>query len=361
MIASQRSAHIEAINHISKGLDLLAALPDTSERIQQELTLQIALGAPLIATKGYTAPEVEHAYARALELCRHIAECSQRFQILWGLSAFYGVRAELATARELSEQLLGMAQGERDSALLLAAHHALGQYLYFQGDFASAREHFEQGVRLYDKRQHSSLAFVYGQDPGMACLSYLAWTLWFLGYADQAVERSQQALSLAQGLAHPVSLAFAQVFAAALHQLRGETRLTQERAEAAISLSSEHGFQYWLTLGTLYQGWVVAELGQPDKGTSQIRHGLGALGAMGANLGQPYFLARLAGAYEKAGQPEEGLAAVADALATLNETGEQFYKAEIYRLKDDLTLAERTVQGLGVGVAQVSQSTVQRC
>jgi class 3 adenylate cyclase/predicted ATPase len=359
-IASQRSAHAEAISHLSKGLELLKTLPDTSERVQHELTLQIAIGAPLIAAKGYTAPEVEHTYARALELCRQIGEPSQLFPVLWGLSAFYGVRAELATARELSEQLLRMAQRERDPALLLAAHHALGQYLYFQGDFASAREHFEQGVGLYDRRQHSSLAFVYGQDPGMACLSYLAWTLWFLGYAGQALERSREALTLAQGLSHPVSLAFAQAFAAALHQLRGEIHLSQERAEAAISLSSEQGFQYWLTVGTLYRGWAVAERGQRDEGTSQIRHGLDTLGAIGANLGQPYFLARLAGAYEKAGQAEEGLAALTDALATLEETGERFYEAEIYRLKGDLTLAESRVQGVGLSVTKAPQFTVQR-
>jgi predicted ATPase len=194
----------------------------------------------------------------------------------------------------------------------------------------------------------------------MACLSYLAWTLWFLGYAGQALERSREALALAQELSHPVSLAFAQVFAAALHQLRGEIHLSQERAEAAISLSSEKGFQYWMTVGTLYRGWAVAERGQRNEGTLQIRHGLDTLGAIGANLGRPYFLARLAGAYEKGGQAEEGLAVLADALAILDESGERFYEAEIYRLKGDLTVAESRVQGQGLSVAGISQCTVQR-
>jgi predicted ATPase/class 3 adenylate cyclase len=337
-IAGQRSAHAEAISHLTKGLDLLKTLPDTSERVQYELTLQIALGAPLIATRGYAAPAVEDAYARALELCRQIEDPPQLFPALWGLSAFHGVRAELKTARELSEQLLRLAQGVQCPALLLEAHHALGQYLYFMGDFSNAREHFEQAIALYDPRQHSSLAYLYGQDPGMACLSYLAWTLWFLGYADQALERSAEALTLAHDLAHPVSLAFAQDFAAALHQLRREVHLTRERAEFAIALSSEQGFQFWLTAGTLYRGWALAELGQREEGILQMRNGLAAFRATGAKLGQPYFLARIAEAYEEAGQTDEGLSVLADAMATADNTEERHYESELYRLKGQLSL-----------------------
>jgi predicted ATPase/class 3 adenylate cyclase len=340
--ASQRSAHAEAISHLTKGLDLLKTLPDTSERAQYELTLQIALGAPLIATRGYAASAVEDAYARALELCRQMGEPPQLFPVLWGLSAFYGVRAELKTARELSEQVLRLAQGVRDPALLLEAHHALGQYLYFMGEFSLAREHFEQGIALYDPRQHSSLAYLYGQDPGMACLSYLSWTLWVLGYAGQALERSAEAITLAHDLSQPVSLAFAQDFAAALHQLRREVHLTREQAEAAIALSKEQGFQFWLTAGTLYRAWALAEMGQVEEGILQMRNGLAAFRATGAKLGEPYFFARMAEAYEKGGQADEGLSVLADALATVNNTGERHYESELYRLKGKLNLTRHS-------------------
>jgi predicted ATPase len=357
--ASQRSANAEAISHLTRGLELLKILPDSPERIHYELTLQIALGAPLIATKGYAASEVEQAYGRALDLCQQVGGPPQLFPVLWGLSAFYGVRAELETARELAEQLLRLAQRAQDPALLLEAHHALGQYLFFMGEFSAAREHFEQGIALYDPRQHGSLAFLYGQDPGMACLSYLAWTLWFLGYASQALERSREALTLAQELSHPVSLAFALDFAAALHQLRQEVHLTQERAEAAIALSSEQGFQFWLTAGTLYRGWALAEQGR-DEGTSQMRQGLDAFSAIGAKLGEPYFLARLAEAYEKGGQADEGLNLLADVLATVDNTKERFYEAELYRLKGQLTLARSIVQGAEFSVRKGPQLTVHR-
>jgi predicted ATPase len=245
----------------------------------------------------------------------------------------------------------------QDQALLLEAHHALGQYLYFMGEFSRAREHFEQGISLYDPRQHSSLAYLYGQDPGMACLSYLSWTLWFLGYADQALERSAEALTLARDLRHPVSLAFAQDFAAALHQLRREAHLTQERAEAAMALSSEQGFQFWLTSGTLYRGWALADLGQLEEGTLQMRDGLAAFRATGARLGEPYFLARLSEAYGKGGQADEGLRVLADALATVDNTGERFYEAEQYRLKGELILAQSGVQGVGASVKAGPQFT----
>jgi class 3 adenylate cyclase/predicted ATPase len=357
-IASQRSACAEAISHLTKGLELLSSLPDSSERAQYELALQIALGAPLIATRGYAASAVEEAYARALELCRQMGDPPQLFPVLWGLSAFYGVRADLKTARELSEQLLRIAEGVHDPALLLEAHHALGQYLFFMGEFPRARGHFEQGISLYDPRQHSSLAYLYGQDPGMACLSYLSWTLWFLGYPRQALARSAEALTLASDLSHSVSLAFAQDFAAALHQLRREVQLAQGRAEAAIALSSEQGFQFWLTTGTLYRGWALAELGQLEEGILQMRNGLAGFRTTGAKLGEPYFLARLSEAYEKGGQAREGLSVLADALATVDNTGERFYEAEQYRLKGELILAESTVQGLGGSVKEDPPFTV---
>src|SRR5262249_46300912 len=148
--AVQRSANAEAIGHLTAALELLKTLPDTSERAQQELTLQIALGAPLIITKGYAAPEVEHAYTRAQELCQQVGETRQLFPVLWGLLSVYATRAQLQTAHELGEQLLSLAQSVQDSLLLVEAHFQLGLILYFLGRFGPAREHLEQGVDFYD-------------------------------------------------------------------------------------------------------------------------------------------------------------------------------------------------------------------
>ncbi len=336
--ASQRSANVEAISHLTKGLELLKTLLDTPERAQQELTLQIALGAPLMATKGYTAPEVEKVYARSRELCQQMGETPQLFSVLRGLWAFYNVRAEYETARELGEQCLTLAQRVQDPALLVEAHYALGNTLFLLGEFASVLEHLEQGIAVCDPQQHRFRTFLYGQDPRVGCLSYAAAVLWCLGYSDQALKRSHEALALAHELSHPFSLAFALLLAAIFHQRRREWRGTQERVEADITLSTEQGFQYLLASGTIWRGWALAEQGQGEEGIAQIRQGLAAWRATGAEIFRSHSLAMLAEAYGKVGQAEEGLSVLAEALDVVDKNGEGEYEAELYRLKGQLTL-----------------------
>jgi tetratricopeptide (TPR) repeat protein len=243
--ASQRSAYQEAINHLAKGIEVLKLFPDTPERARQEISLQLTLGPALIATKGWAAPEVEDAYIRARELCQREGETSQLFPVLWGLWVFYYVREELRKAHELAEQLLALAQGAKDPTLLMEAHMALGTILHPLGEFISARKHLEQSIALYDPQRHRPLAFLYGgADAGMRGLTQIAWTLWMLGYPNQALERMRSGITLAQDLSQPHSLAFALCFAAELHQFRREARNVQERAEEALRLSAEQGLPF---------------------------------------------------------------------------------------------------------------------
>jgi len=233
--AVQRSAPTEAISNLTAALGLLKTLPDTLERTQQELTLQITLGPVLIATKGNAASEVEQTYSRARELCHKVGETSQLFPVLFGLRSFYLVRAELLTAHELGEQLLRLARSVQDSDLLLEAHAALANTFFFLGEVAPAREYAEQGVTLYDPQNHRSLAFLYGLDPGVFCLSRAAHALWFLGYPDQALKRNQEAFTLARELSHPYSLGWILSLAAEHRQFRREWQAAQELAEATIT------------------------------------------------------------------------------------------------------------------------------
>ena len=240
--AAGRSAHAEAIGYFRQALEVLALLPDTSERTQQELALQRALGASLLATRGFAAPEVEHAYTRARALCERLGGTREIGPVLFGLWGFYEVRGDLRTARELAEQLLTLAQRQDDPALLLQGHRALGDTLCWLGEFVPARSHLEQGIALYNPQQHRAHALLYGQDPGIGCLSYAANVLWVLGYPDQALQQSQEALTLAQELSHPFSLAYALSRAAELHGLRREWQAVQEGAEALMALTREQGF-----------------------------------------------------------------------------------------------------------------------
>jgi predicted ATPase len=321
-------------------------LPDTPERVQRELVFQIALGPTLMATKGYAAPEVEHAYARAKELCQQVGETPHLFQVLHGLQRFYLIRAELQTTRELGEQLLTLAQSMPDSVFLLQAHRALGDSLFWLGKVAQARVHFEQGITLYNPQQHRSLAFVYGEDPGVICLCYVARALWGLGYPEQALQRIHEALTLARELSHPLTQVFALYFAVVLHASYREARAAQERAEAAIALSTEHGFALWLTRGTVLHGWALVEQGQGEKGVTEMYQGLAAYRATGAEVARPYWLALLAEAYGHLGQVEEGLRALEEALAAVERTEERFHEAELHRLKGELLLM-RSVEHRG--------------
>jgi class 3 adenylate cyclase/tetratricopeptide (TPR) repeat protein len=207
--ASDRSAHLEAISHCTTGIELLTTLPETPEHTQQALTLYIALGAALQQTKGFAVPEVEHAYAQARAWCQQVGETPELVPVLFGLFRFYVARPQLHTARELGDTLLRLAQRTDDPALTVIAHYALGSTWLWLGAFPAARQHLEGGIALYTPDQHRALVFRIGQDLGVGCRLYGAWTLWLLGYPAQALIHLHDALALAHELSHPFSLAFA--------------------------------------------------------------------------------------------------------------------------------------------------------
>jgi class 3 adenylate cyclase/tetratricopeptide (TPR) repeat protein len=267
----ERSAHVEAVSHLTKGLELLRTLPDTPARTQRELRLHIALGTPLTALKGFAAPEVERTYIWARELCQRIGEPPQLFPVLMGLWRLYCARGIFQTTRELAEQLFALAQRLHDPARLLGAHNALGSTLLWLGEAALARTHLAQGIALYNPPQHRSHAFRSGQDLGVACLAFTTWVLWLLGYPDQALAKGHEALMLARDLSHPFSLAYALHFVAGLHLFRREGPAAQNQAEALRHLSTEQGFPLWVATGTLFRGWAWAAQGQAGDGIMQIR------------------------------------------------------------------------------------------
>jgi predicted ATPase len=222
--------------------------------------------------------------------------------------------------------------------LLLLAHRVLGQTLTFLGEFSTAQAHLERGIALYDPEQHRSLASLYGQDQGVVCRSWAALALWCLGYPDQALRHSREALTLAQELAHPFSLAYAMCFAGMVCQLRREVQAAEERAAAEIALCTEQGFALYLARGKILRGWTMAAQGQAAEGLAQMRQGLAAYQATGAAVFRPYYLCFLAEAQGKVGQAEEGLTVLGEAVAAVHKTGERIYEAELYRLKGDLLL-----------------------
>jgi class 3 adenylate cyclase/predicted ATPase len=338
--AVQRSAHAEAIVHLRQGLALLETLPETPQRLQREVDLLIAMGASLHAVQGYAAAEVRETYTYAQQLCQHLEDPYQLFPVLRGLCSYHIVRAELRTAHALGEQLLILAQQVHDTAMLCAAHRALGTTLFDLGAAADALTHYTQGLALYDFQQHRASALLYGEDTGVLCHSFAALALWCLGYPEQGLTQNQQAVTLARQIAHPFSLAFALSFAAVFHQLRREEHCAQECAEAAISLAQEQGFPLWRARGVALRGWALAHQGEAKEGIEQLTQGLRAFHSTGAEITRPYWLALFAEAHGSMGQPEAGLAVLMEALTHVDTTGERWYEAEIYRLKGELLLQQ---------------------
>jgi class 3 adenylate cyclase/predicted ATPase len=335
--ALQRSAYADAIDRLTAAIDLLQRLPDSPERIQRELLLQLPLGPALYAVQGYAAPETERAYTRARELCERLGDPPELFPTLFGLWALHVVRGELRRADELAEQLLRRAQGTQDSALLLYAHLALGETSYWLGDLRPAGEHLEMAMSLYDPERHRLLTLRYlGIDAGVYCSSFAAHTLWLLGYPDRAIKRGNEALALAQALSHPVSLGFAGGSLTILHQFRREAPAAQETAERMIALSAIDD----LAFATSVRGWAIAEQGRHEEGIAQIQEGLAAHRRTGGELTRTYLLCLLAEAYGEASRLDDELNALTGALAAADENEIRFYEAETHRLKGELLLRQ---------------------
>ena len=239
---------------------------------------------PLIATEGYAAPDVGSVYMRARELCQQLGETPEISEVLWGLWTFYILRAELGTAREIAEEFLRLSERLPYPGLAMRGHLAMEVTCMHLGEFAPAMEHFEKALSLYDPERHRDDAFFYSQNPGVAMRCFAAWALWFLGQPDQALDRMQEALTLARELSEPHGLAHALFFAAILHQLRREERMAQEHAEAAIAISSEHGLVMYQAQATITRGWALIEQGRQEEAIEQMRQGLAAYQATGTEL-----------------------------------------------------------------------------
>ena len=334
--AAERFANKEAIAHFTEGLALLKSQPKNQAQQRQELMLQLAMGPPLSSLKGFAAPEVEVACSRAYKLCQQVGGARLQFPALWGLWHYYLVNSDFPKAETLAEQLIGLAHTANDHAFLADAYRAKGETLLWSGEFSQARAYFEKGIDLTDaRRQHSAFA----ENPGVSCRFFSAIALWFLGYPDQALLRSQEAVTMAQEMAHPFSLSAAHHFAAWLHLLRKESQTTMHHAEAAMTIAVDQGFVFFIAYDTMLKGWATAEQGQMKNGISMLREGLDAFQATGAKILVPQWMVVLAELYGKLGQTEEALSTLAAAqILSEKNNGELYYLAEMFRLRGQLLI-----------------------
>jgi predicted ATPase len=335
-----RSAMVEAAAQLQKGLDQLGLLPDTHERQGQELEFWSALGAVLIAVKGQAAPETGHAYARARELWARLGSPSGFLQIPFGQSRYHMYRGEFDLAQRLAEDLLRLSGQRNDSAGLVLGHCSSGRNLSIVGSFASSRSHLEEALALYDPVSHRVLVREAGVDPQVLSQAFLGIVLFCLGYPDQALAQSRAAIAEARRSTHPPSLASALAIGAGLLSLGGDNAALGDRADELVAITTEQGFPAWHAQATIYRGYAKVENGDVVEGVSLLRSGVSAYRATGTVTWTAHLIALLASACQMAGQAEESLTLLDDALHIVESTRERWLEAELNRHKGQLLLQQ---------------------
>ncbi|HWZ67531.1 MAG TPA: AAA family ATPase [Stellaceae bacterium] len=338
--SAARSAMAEAATQFQKALDLLALLADDLERRRKELEFCSALGAVLLAVKGFAAPETGHAYVRARELWEQLGSPSEFLQVPFGQSLYHTARGELDLAQRLAEDLLRLSRQRDDSAGLVLGHHSSGRTLMFVGRFASSRLHLEEALALYDPTYHSALVHQVGFHSHAVPQAYLGIVLFCLGFPDRALVPSGAAIVEARRLAHPPSVAASLNMGARLRSLAGDDAALGEWADQLVAVTTEQGFAHWRAEGTIYRGWVTVKKGDVTEGISLLRSGSATYRATGAEMWTPCHTALLATAYEIAGQVDDAVSQLDEALQIVERTGERWLEAELNRHKGQLLLRQ---------------------
>jgi predicted ATPase len=293
-----------------------------------------------MSAKGNAAPETGGVFASARALWEQLGSPSEFLQVPYGQSIYHAARGEIDVALRLDENLLRLSDQRNDSRGLVLGHMSAGRNLTFIGSFLSSRSHLEETLAIYDPILHRSLDQLAGVHPHVAARAQLGIALFCLGFLDQALAQSNSAIAEAQGLAHPPSLAVSLGLAMRVFSLLGENAALAERVEQLVAVTTEQGFPFWRAQGAIYGGWVKVKAGDVKEGISFLRSGTAAYRATGAEAWMPHYIALLAGASEVAGQNEEALALLDDALQTVERTRERWLEAELNRQKGQLLLRQ---------------------
>ncbi|WP_458745386.1 adenylate/guanylate cyclase domain-containing protein [Candidatus Nitrosocosmicus sp. T] len=336
--AIQRSSNVEAVSHLTKGLELLNNLADSPMRVQQEIDVLTTIGPALMATKGPASAEVKRVYDRAKTLCEQVGQSSLLFPVFFGLWRFYLLRANFEVAQDLANRLVKLVNQNTHQQFLMDTYFIIGVTSFWRGDFQYAHRNFEKVIAMYDPQLHYIHTFLLGQDPLFVCLSYDAFILWTMGYPDQSLKKISEAVNLARNRNHPFSLAYALFGTSKIYQLRHDHLMTYRWAEEAIILSTDNDFPYFGSISSILKGWSVVEKGDIKGGIIQIQDGLANLKMTESAVNKTYYLALLAEAHKKNGDVIEGQKVVSEALDMVSRNKELWYESELYRIKGDLAI-----------------------
>jgi predicted ATPase len=333
-LATERSANLEAIAHCTKGLDCVKASPESPDLARQELALQVTIGVPLVATKGYGAPEAAAHYHRARELCEQMGETHQLLPVIYGQWLDSAAHGDYRTARAFGEELLHFAAQQEDSGPVVVGHRTIAWIDLFLGDLSRSQTHVDQGLSLYDAERHRSLAFQYAHDSKVALLGCRACLEWLTGYPARAVETGHESIAHARHLGHPNSLAYALCYGGATPAVfRREPAAVAEAADELIELSEKQAFPLRLTTGTVFRGWSVAHVGCSEEGIALMQKALANLDYARQNYARTLYVALLVEAALANGMDREASRALDEAFTLAERTGERWWDAELHRLR----------------------------
>lgn len=336
----QRSANLEAISLLTKGLQVLEKLPEGPEKNQTELMLQATLGPAVIATKGFGASEVGAIFSRSAELCKIIGETPHLFPSVWGQWVYNLVQANLKAAVNLSAEMLNMGEHFQQSSMLIEGNWTMGNNLFWLGEYEKAAEFLEKALKLYDPQFHHPHAYIFGQDPAVAAHCYQSYTYWYLGYPDKALQKTDEVLKIANELKHPFSIGWALAFGTMVAGFRKDADLTLQRANATIEYCQKQAYPFWLSACLVWLGWAMAEKGNVDEGIKNMRQGLSIFDAIGSNVVQPMFMGILAEVLGENGNLEEAITIVDKAFEKARIQEEKTSEIDLYRIKGKLLLKQ---------------------
>jgi len=361
--ASRIYANADVIELLARALDLLATLPESAERDAQELSLQAALGAPLVALEGYNTRRVIAVYSRILELSDRLGQPSDP-RALRGLAIARILQGDYRASAALGQQLLQLAKMGQDQVLLVEGHYVRGVAAFWQGEFALAQTHLEQALAHIAPEQHQTHISLYAQDPRPVCLSRLAYTLWYRGHLAQAWQLMAESLATPDGTGHPYSLAYARTFACFLALDSQDQEEFGRQVTALLQLSTQHQFRYFTNMAQSLRGYWLARQGEPAAGLRQMKRVLAQWQQEEAYLHRTAQLGWLAHVYGLLGQTDKAQATLAESLALVAERGERYYEAELRRLQAEFDgtngRIEQAAEGLqqALAVAQKQQSPI---
>ena len=335
-----RSAYVEAVEHLTQGIELTKLLPASPERGRKELRLHLALGPAVTACKGLSAPETVQVYSRAHDLLGNGGTLAEQMIVLSGLWNGHWGRAEHSAALEVAKECLAFAEGHEHVEASALANRMTGLTLCTMGAFVEARRHLEQTLGLCSDSEgmRTLSAISYAYDDRVIALSYLARVLWPLGYPEQAVAAATQAVARARGLGHAITTAQALHAEVLLAAFGNDPQRAAIHADGFVTHCVEHSianFEHW---ARLYQGAIFASQGEPLHGIEVMRNAIAAADTMNSKVFRPLQLGQLARAHASLGQVEVGLGLLDEAIETAEKTGEGFFEAELNRLRGEMCL-----------------------